>query len=495
MRNRLICLLIGVMTTACESGARSPSIPSPTASANEAPPGGETSSPEPDANAPDRAGLADESDQPMASPSAENTSDQTGAAGTATQPSTPATGPSRQGGSVTMEQDDSLSGARGGGQPDDGLEDAAGTTPGGAINSGGVPAMTAGTAAGVVGNSLPVITGGQTNHGGVSEANSGAAPGPTAGGTIADSPIAGSTIADSPMAGSTIADSPMAGSTIVDSPIAGSPIAGSPIAGSPIADSPIAGSPMAGSPIAGSPIAGSPIAGSPIAGSPIAGSTIVDSPIAGSPMAGNLMSGGRADSDTNGGGGAPPTPPVDCIGAGNQNQAPPLAILGDPTAVGATKPTWRRLDYQPLSCGFGQEYGLDSFDGEVTLVALFNAGCGYCRNQASKLERMRLELSLGGTPVEFVAINTLASEPARDGLAERCSFPLFQDTGGNDAMAEMGGAVYDFYVYRRDGTLHVYLSNSAHRTNLSTDEGYENVKAALTSALANTPYVAPHPRN
>ena len=101
-----------------------------------------------------------------------------------------------------------------------------------------------------------------------------------------------------------------------------------------------------------------------------------------------------------------------------------------------------------------------------------------------------------------MAVNSVRGLDFQDRLVDRCSFPLLQDVdetpddevANNSAMEAMDGAVYDMYVYRADGRLHVFLPNRGGvDTYLGEEPGYENVKAALLSALANEPYEAPFP--
>jgi len=193
---------------------------------------------------------------------------------------------------------------------------------------------------------------------------------------------------------------------------------------------------------------------------------------------------------------AAPPPPVECVGPG-PDEAGAQAPHPDGTCMtceGAPKPVWRMSDFQPLSCGFESTYGLAPFDGRATLVALFNAGCGYCRNQAQNMERMRLELRVAGIDAHFVAVNGLRYVAHQAGLAERCSFPIFQDTEDILGIDEMQGAIYDMYVYRPDGGLHVFLSGfDGPDTTLSEAEGYANVRQAVVSAAQGIEYVAPFP--
>ncbi|PRP99004.1 hypothetical protein ENSA5_29250 [Enhygromyxa salina] len=157
---------------------------------------------------------------------------------------------------------------------------------------------------------------------------------------------------------------------------------------------------------------------------------------------------------------------------------------GDPPCVDCA-PYWRLYDFQPQSCGFEQTYGLDSFQGHVTLVALLAGWCSYCQSQALKMEQMRLELRLEGYDVQFLAINMVSAdtEEYQQNLIERCAFPLFQDTPEDDAYDLHGGGKDDMYIYSPDGTLFLELPVGGDiSTNLGTDEGYDNIKQALIDA-------------
>lgn len=87
--------------------------------------------------------------------------------------------------------------------------------------------------------------------------------------------------------------------------------------------------------------------------------------------------------------------------------------------------------------------------------------------------------------MRFVGIN--ASNAVAEGvqLVARCSFPLLQDIDTVDAWGLHGGHKDDFLIYRADGTLADYLPTGGERsTNLSTPEGYANVKNAILTVLA-----------
>ena len=39
-------------------------------------------------------------------------------------------------------------------------------------------------------------------------------------------------------------------------------------------------------------------------------------------------------------------------------------------ALSTPAPSWSLYDFQPESCGYKQAYGLDAFEGRVTVVAI-----------------------------------------------------------------------------------------------------------------------------
>jgi hypothetical protein len=93
---------------------------------------------------------------------------------------------------------------------------------------------------------------------------------------------------------------------------------------------------------------------------------------------------------------------------------------------------------------------------------------------------MQQEIIALGHDVHLVGINATTALEYQGTLSNVCSFPFLQDTAATDAFAAMGGAKDDIYVYRSNGTLAVYLKNGgAINTNLSTGEGYSNVRDML----------------
>lgn len=97
---------------------------------------------------------------------------------------------------------------------------------------------------------------------------------------------------------------------------------------------------------------------------------------------------------------------------------------------------------------------------------------------------MRIELEIQKVNVKFVAINDItASDPTdQQQLVKVCSFPLFQDTQAMSAWVHHDGGKDDFYIYDSQGKLAIYLAaGGAKSTDLSTTEGYDNLKQAILS--------------
>ncbi len=98
---------------------------------------------------------------------------------------------------------------------------------------------------------------------------------------------------------------------------------------------------------------------------------------------------------------------------------------------------------------------------------------------------MRQELEAASLPVAVVGINDVTAVPNQASLTARAAFPLFQDVPDVGAWDLEGGHKDDFFVYDRAGKLAAYLPNGGTlSTDLSTAEGYQNVKNAVLQALA-----------
>ena len=175
------------------------------------------------------------------------------------------------------------------------------------------------------------------------------------------------------------------------------------------------------------------------------------------------------------------------------------------TCVGAARPEWSLEDFHPASSRFGETYGLDAFDGTVTLVSLHAAWCGYCRTQALYMDQMLAELRAEGYDVEFITVNKINAAEEGYQLAMiyqlsdeneiqydetgdpiyRCTYPLVQDLEEVNAWELHAGKKDDFYIYGTDGMLARFLPSGTEEfsTRLSTEEGYNNLKGAIIEVL------------
>lgn len=156
---------------------------------------------------------------------------------------------------------------------------------------------------------------------------------------------------------------------------------------------------------------------------------------------------------------------------------------GNPACVGAPMPDWKLVDFQPQSCGYGKSYGLRAFRGKVTVLVLLAAWCGFCQSQLEKLEQMRLELAAAGKDVHFLVVNSNDAVEQQKEFVKRSAIPLFQDTTDANVWGKQGGAKDDMYVYDSKGYLAAFFPFSGKvNINLSTDDGYNNLKQAILKA-------------
>lgn len=190
-------------------------------------------------------------------------------------------------------------------------------------------------------------------------------------------------------------------------------------------------------------------------------------------------------------GGVDMGPPGVCVGPDPADPPPYPEVIEDcgVSCEGAPTPVWSLNDFQPQSCGFEQRYGLNAFQGRVTLFATFNAGCGFCQAQAEGLEQMRLELEFAGHAVWFVALNSASNLGSAERLIERCGFPLMQDTEELNVWALQNGGVSDFYIYDVDGRLVRHYDQTDERAErgrsltLSNEDDYNELKQAIIDAI------------
>tara|TARA_Y100001968_G_C18732520_1_gene425184 strand:+ start:210 stop:503 length:294 start_codon:yes stop_codon:yes gene_type:complete len=93
---------------------------------------------------------------------------------------------------------------------------------------------------------------------------------------------------------------------------------------------------------------------------------------------------------------------------------------------------------------------------------------------------MKYELLNRGKEVNIVSINQASSANTQTALSDACTFPILQDTEEVGAWELLGGGKDDFFLYKSDGTLAVYLqARGAISTNLATPQGYANVIQTL----------------
>ncbi|MCO4762508.1 MAG: hypothetical protein KC502_13440 [Myxococcales bacterium] len=92
------------------------------------------------------------------------------------------------------------------------------------------------------------------------------------------------------------------------------------------------------------------------------------------------------------------------------------------------------------------------------------------------------ELSGKGVNVHLVVINAAGAAVDQATLTNQGDIPVLQDTDKADCWGEMGGGKDDFYLYGSDNKLVAHLPVSGTVTvNLSTDEGYANLRNAAAA--------------
>ena len=203
-----------------------------------------------------------------------------------------------------------------------------------------------------------------------------------------------------------------------------------------------------------------------------------------------------------------PTEPVeDCVGPLVNSEATTNSAannrLNCVTCEGAEPPNFILRDLNPNSCGVGQYYGISAFQAQVTLVVLLRSTCGYCQNQLEKLEEMRFELLLEGHTIWLAIINETNTENNLVAFTTRSMSSILQDVvdvnaweamsdiqtvsqdDGQMVDMQVGGDKDDMYIYGTDGRLARFLDDDDREfsLNLSTPEGYMNLKTALLEVL------------
>ena len=101
------------------------------------------------------------------------------------------------------------------------------------------------------------------------------------------------------------------------------------------------------------------------------------------------------------------------------------------------------------------------------------------------MNKMRIQLQAAGHDVEFVAINAASALSDQQPLLDRASFPMVQDLPEINVWGLHTGVKDDIYIYGPDGKLAEFLPTTGETsTNLSTTEGYDNLRAAIERVVA-----------
>lgn len=162
-----------------------------------------------------------------------------------------------------------------------------------------------------------------------------------------------------------------------------------------------------------------------------------------------------------------------------------------PTCAGVTAPAWKLEDFQPRSPGYKDRYGPAEMRGKPLLVTMQSAWCPYCQAQVGRLEALRKELLAAGKSVQIVGVNSSDQRAvdAQQELVSRTDIPLFQDTtkangsSFDTAYQLHGGRKDDIYLYDSQGVLLSFFRNGGPvKIDLTTPEGYKNIKDALLAA-------------
>ena len=103
------------------------------------------------------------------------------------------------------------------------------------------------------------------------------------------------------------------------------------------------------------------------------------------------------------------------------------------------------------------------------------------------MEKMRIELTAAGHDVGFLVINKIDAEDTQQKLLNQGSFPMVQDIAGVNVWQLMSGSKDDFYLFGKDGRLAKFLPVSGDNgsVDLSSDEGYNNLKDSILTILAD----------
>ena len=97
---------------------------------------------------------------------------------------------------------------------------------------------------------------------------------------------------------------------------------------------------------------------------------------------------------------------------------------------------------------------------------------------------MQNEFAVAGIDIHIVSINTESGLDSAQKLVDVCAFPLLQDTVDTDVWGLLQGKKDDMFILDTSGAIVKLLPQGGElSTNLSTEEGYNNVKYSLYQVL------------
>lgn len=158
-----------------------------------------------------------------------------------------------------------------------------------------------------------------------------------------------------------------------------------------------------------------------------------------------------------------------------------------PACIGDASVSWQLHDHQPLSCGFGQDYGQDVYYGKTTMVVLLAGWCDFCVRQTVGLEKLRLIWEQEGKDINILIINAASANSVeyRSRIVNSTSNPVFQDTTFSNVWGAMQGAKDAFFIYDGKGILRQLLLPQGNvNIDLSSEEGFAAVKQRAEMVLA-----------
>lgn len=119
-------------------------------------------------------------------------------------------------------------------------------------------------------------------------------------------------------------------------------------------------------------------------------------------------------------------------------------------------PKWSMPDIQPKSPGYGQNYGLDKFQGKRVVVLMGAAWCASCMAQAQIMEKVRNEFKAAGMTDFEVAVIVDPNGPGK--MVNATSFPIFKGPWSAHKQMLPNGQVHaglknDAFAYDHNGRL------------------------------------------